>query len=736
MKLSDVLSQPAGLSDVMAPDDFGVPHYDNALLEKLRPVAIAGNQALAGYGHGVQSLGEGLGQIGMHVGGAIGSASPEEVRAYDQRIKDEADIYNRDLGQTGAGKVGNFLGQAVTTLPVGEIGLPAKAIAAGAGPMVRLGTNALNALTKTGVQGAAINAAQPVEDVRQPQSLSDVITGNQPKGEDFLPAKLGQAVEGAAIGAGGNLALRGVGAGVEALANLPNAAIRAKAAPATIEAVNEPTPAPAVAGSAMAPQAAVVSPADAVRTHIAEGEQLQNDIPGLTLTPAQQTGDKGLMMKEQKARQSSSTASQVFNEVDAPAAKALDDHIQRTIDTVSQNASTPGETGELVRTALNAQASKLDAARRAQAATDYGAVSQAAGNQPVIDPQNLRAALSDIKTEYGTSSTGSAKAFSSFADEQNKSDLGNVDNLVKLRRDMSRVTGGKDSISGEGVDRVVAHSINRCHRQRSGRIGAETRWHQRRRLAFNSEQKLSRRLAENRLPESLAARQVARQGSHGRHQRLQHHCARENHGAAQDNVARAEMSTTRALMQDVAPDVWQTAKAQVLQDALEQSRNTAVSKGANPLPMQPGEFQRALYGGSGAKAITSGKARIEAMFEPGELAEIQKSLGAVRRLGDMTGYNSSGTASQMEPELGGAAMSALHGNFGTAASKATSAISGLLTNQRVAAAMADPNGRKALLQLSKLPPEAAKARELTAYLATFAPAVSQPSQGEKPAQEP
>lgn len=42
-----------------------------------------------------------------------------------------------------------------------------------------------------------------------------------------------------------------------------------------------------------------------------------------------------------------------------------------------------------------------------------------------------------------------------------------------------------------------------------------------------------------------------------------------------------------------------------------------------------------------------------------------------------------------------------------------------LNSKQLAAAMADPNGRAALLQLQKLPPGAAKAREITAYLAAL-----------------
>src|SRR5690349_20270793 len=138
-----------------------------------------GDRLLAGIGRGMTSIGQGAKQLGLHAGGAVGLVDPQTVQAYDQRVAEDSQLYERDLGQTGAGKFGDFIGQAVATLPAGGLGgLGAK----------QAGKAALGQIVKQGAtQGAAAGALQPV-------------TG----GDGFLADKAMQTGMGAVTGAAGN----------------------------------------------------------------------------------------------------------------------------------------------------------------------------------------------------------------------------------------------------------------------------------------------------------------------------------------------------------------------------------------------------------------------------------------------------------------------------------------------------------------------------------------------------
>jgi len=759
----------AALSGAPRDEDMGIAPVEGPFMNKLRDLAIIGQRGLAGYGRGVASLGEGLKQAGMHAGGAMGLIDPKDVSDYDRQIAEEAQLYNRDLGQTGAGQVGNFLGQAVTTLPLGG---PA---AKGAGIFASAG--------RTALQGATVGALQPVEEVRQPQSLSDLVEGTPAQGEDYGRAKLGQAALGAAIGGGSNLALRGLGAVAEAAQNLPTLRFRAKAGTPVVEAVNAPAPTAEVQPAAItnpsdfaeaqtqaADQAAKASntPANAARDFIAESDQLSKET-GVPLTPGQSTGSKGLMQMEQTARQSGKTADQVFAQ-DKAATQALDDYITRVTNNVSKNAATPEETGDLVRTALNKKVASLDAARRAQASTDYGAVRDLTNGAANIEPQNANAELQKIVSDYEGVGSPGADSLVRFAKKQlanidpnakaavdNPSGLvdargnlltspadaaasasatapaqGNLDKLIQLRSYLSKVAGGQAKISGDNVDRKLAAQL-------LGAIDND----------MLSAQGVGGKVGDALKTANANYRNASQQIDYVKQSPLGKLLGQEvtNGGDTFNTIPpeklisrlktmqTSQVSTTRALMQDSAPDAWQQAKRTIIENALEQARTTPVSKGANPLAIQPGEFVRAIYGGSTPKAIANGQAWAKAMFDPGELADIQKAVGVAKRLGDMTGYNASGTAPMLEQGLTDIATKAAMGSKIGMAQKAVGLANDFFASKRLAAAMADPNGRKALLQLQKLPPESAKARELTSYLATLAPAVSVPSDSQQPGKE-
>jgi hypothetical protein len=162
-------------------------------------------------------------------------------------------------------------------------------------------------------------------------------------------------------------------------------------------------------------------------------------------------------------------------------------------------------------------------------------------------------------------------------------------------------------------------------------------------------------------------------------------------------------------MQDASPEAWQAVKRQLIEDALEKAHSAAPSLGANTLALQPGAFVRALGGHT-----PQGQAWARALFDPPEFTQLSNAFRAAQRLGDKTGFNFSGTAQQIE-NLG---LNIPTSTLGVA-QKAASGTARTLARKRLVAAMESPDGRKMLLQLSRLPPGAPEARTLAARMAAI-----------------
>ena len=104
-------------------------------------------------------------------------------------------------------------------------------------------------------------------------------------------------------------------------------------------------------------------------------------------------------------------------------------------------------------------------------------------------------------------------------------------------------------------------------------------------------------------------------------------------------------------------------------------------------------------------------AQLRALFTPKEYAQIDDAFNAMRRLGDKFGANYSGTAPATE-------MLNLLRGFGvkTAASVGSQVI-GL---RKMANVMLNADGRRALVELSRLPPQSRQAASLAGYITALA----------------
>jgi hypothetical protein len=653
-----------------------------------------------GVKHGVESVAQGLEQLNRRA--VPIDNNPELVKMigqtestpqFDERVRQENADFDAGAGQTGWGVGGNLLGNVIATAPLGMASIPARALpVAGATGLARLAPY-LEAILRGSATGAAGAATQPVltKDNGEP-TLSDLITGQNP-GPSFAEEKMKQAGLGALVGGA-----------VPVLAR-PAAAIIEKLLPKNVSTL----PFRAVAGRKVTEAAQDAAPPTPARAFMDESDQL-SAATGVPFTPGQSTGSKGLTMLEQKLRQSSRTADQVF-EHDNNATAALDTYITRMLRNTSQNARSPEETGDLVRTAIRSKVGQVEQMRRQVAEQQYGAIRQLIGGKPIIPADNLRAALSDVASEYGSIATPGAKALSRFADKTSSSELGDVQNLMKLRSYLSKVAGGQAKISGEMVDRKIAASmlsaidndLDAGAQQLGGRVGDMLKAANQNYKNFSGQMEYLQRSPLGK----LLGEDVTNAMTGGSFNTVPAEKVLER----VRKMTPSEASATRVMMQDVSPEAWQALKRQVIEDALEQARLAAPSQGANTLAMQPTAFVRALNG-----QHAQGQAWAKALLEPGELTQLNNAFKAAQRLGDKTGFNFSGTASALEGGVEKAARDAGNVTPLGVVSRVIGGASSRLTSKKLAAAMVDPDGRKALLKLSQLPPQSKQAASLLGYI--------------------
>lgn len=617
-----------------------------------------------GMGRAPVAAGQSLKQLALHGGAALGLVDPADVRSYDQQVADEAALYEAGVGNTLVGKAGSLTGNAMLAYSPGGI-------ARGIGLAGQAVTRSLPGLMG---RAAAVGAAE--------SAMTNPAT--DPDGS-FVGQKLEQAGLGAMTGG----ALSGLGHGVGRVVE----ETRSRNLPFRIAAGRVSNDAP-------------LSPAD---TAFARESDALSQRTGVPFTPGQATGSRGLTGLEQAVRQSSRTADRVFD-VDSKAAGALDSYVNRIMDGISSTDRSAGETGDMVRDALKGRIAKLTQQRARVAKDQYGRINQLVGGRPLIEPDNLRAALSDVAAEYGSIEAPGAKALSTFATNTSTSELGDVSNLMKLRSYLSKVAGGQARISGEPVDRKVAatmlgaidNDLDSSANRLGGNVGEMLR------AANQNYRNFSE--AINYVKASplgkMLGKDVADRIVGGEFNTV----APEKVIDKLRTMKPSEVSVTRNLLQDESPDTWAAVRRQLISDAMDKARSTASTAGAKTLPMQPASFVRALGGNTSA-----GRAWLNQVFPKGELGQLTDAFNAALRLGDKFGYNGSGTAAQMESlDMLNVPTSAT----GVATKLAKGAAARMFGN-RLAAAMATPDGRSALLQLDKLPPSAARSNELISKIAAI-----------------
>lgn len=433
----------------------------------------------------------------------------------------------------------------------------------------------------------------------------------------------------------------------------------------------------------------------------AEGERLAQ-ATGVSLTPGQVSGSKAVNMVENAARQSLAGAEKAA-EGDRMRIQQLADHFNGILDRVSKNATSPDLAGARIQEATRDTIGKMEQARASQAAADYGKLRELTQNSVKLQPDNLRAQLADLAIEHGNMGTSSSDAIASFAKRQMDAGAagGDLDKLLMLRSHLGKVASGQAKISGDPLDRSIAAkmlgAIDDDLEQNAANmpqgVGDALR-------AANANYRAASQQIDSVRKSPLGkllGEDVAGALDTGAFNTL----APETVMARINKLPPSQLGIVRGIMEKDQPEAWATLKRSMLEDAFEKAKAMPASAGANTPVLQPSQLVKAL----------GDDRKLRAVFNPQEASEIRDALDVARRLSDKTGYNFSGTAAQAD----------LLKLFHSLSVKGAASLGGSALGMRsIARVMADADGRRALLELKRLPPASDRARQLAAQITAIA----------------
>ena len=663
--------------------------FDAHELGRPAPVAALGDSAsdkpsfgqnfVAGLGRTLPNLGRGIQQIGAEAFGALGDlafvGSPELgrghamasglIRKHLQREAAEERQSSEALMGTGGGFLGNLVGEVGITAPLGGVGLAAR------------GASALRGALGAGASGGLMAALQP--------EATD--------GERERNMALG-------AGVGGGLSVMGRGAMALGENLLPNNV--------TARALN-------------------VFQRKANQTPFAqEGEALAQRT-GIDLSPGAISGSRAMTGAENMSRSSLFSADKAFEADERVAGQAIQ-HIERTMDRISPTSASAAGVGDRIQQTVRGAVDKIIDARETGAARQYGAVQKLVGDRPVVTYDATKNALRGIIDEY-TDVVGAdarrvrtqaqrlldemsakdgftldaarrARGFYGKAAARSANVFSNVDKSLDARLagrlygamsdDLDAAALKIDELAGFGQNMPAQPGVtatrpsemlrqaNEDYRNYSQLLKGVQMGPLRRLLG--DEIAVGDAMTVNTLPPETVVQRV-------------------------NAMKPGEVDLLKRLMQNAAPDDWQQYKRLIVEDALSEAQTFPASAGARTLPFNAGGFIRAIGGDKPDKVE-----RLKALMEPGEMAEIMDALQASRRLGDSFGRNFSGTGPYNEM------VSAIRNFTVTGLSTTATTAAGF---NKIARMMLDADGRRAVIELSRLPPQSKQANDLAAYLASF-----------------
>lgn len=657
-ELEQIFSQLGGSSQ---PEQRSLPQETMSTFER----------GAAGLGRFMTEVGQGAKQIGMEAGEAVGIVDEGSSDAYQQKIAEEKALWDKYSEGDAAARTGEIAGA------VGAAFLPMGAATKGAG------------LLKSTLQAGGVGAVE---------------AGLQPvyEGDNFIKEKGEQAAVGAAFGAGAN-------AGLDALGRL----------------VENVTPTNIVGRFA---NKMADSSDEAFKK---EGRDIVEKT-GIELTPGAQTGSKTLTFLENRARQSFWTADKAFA-VDEKIGKQAVDYIDDLATRMKGETVDAEGMGNALRNAVKKSVDDILDSRDAIAKKNYGMIREALPNGN-FSTSNVVDEAKRILDEYeGVSGSEALKVrremkrvvkdlqgkkvktkdFDPIMNTPAEFKTNNIDlsTALKNRSYFSRVSKGaanlfKDIQSAEQrrIGARLTQAIERDFDDLAETAGSDVgallkEANQSYRQHMQSIDYIEKTAIGKMLGEDTVAPLFGASGNS---------IAPEKVAQKFLSLKPSEMKSIVGVLEKHSPETVNTAKTFMLRNALEAAKQQAPSEGAKTLSINGSTFMRTLRGTSGRNA-EEGMKRVNALFDKKEVDEIKLAIDALERWRDKFGYNFSGTAAANEFS------SVLMGGANVAASSALHAFGA----NKVAKAMSNPNIRKRVIELQKLPPQSAKAREYVSYLAPF-----------------
>lgn len=628
---------------------------------------------MAGMGQGmtsaVNSIEQLMANVPMLAGPLAGAIPPGMAELTNQRANENARL-DAPLLDTTAGQLGGIGGELVATLPAGMGG---KAVQ-GAGWLAKT----LNA-ARIGAQGGAFaGAAQPVVGEDQ---------------QSFGANKAAQVGVGGSVGGLSGGTLNRAGALLENL----------------------------VPSNAMATVTNYFGGKANKGALAREGEEIAKRT-GIDLTPAQVNADPSMTMAENMARQSIFSRSMVA-EGDKKRVGQLVEHLDRTLNGISKSGASPEIAGAQVQNAAKNVIKKIEDTRSKVAGEDFGRVEKLVNGAPVIKAQSFDNTLAKLIDENSVAPEGSGQAAIAKALESLRSKVSTpgeggqltdlrVSDMLKTRRYLSQVSGGAATLAGATdkpmqkraaamLLKALDDDIEGSAGALGGEIGQALKKANGNYRAFSQQlESVEKSPLRTVLGEDLAG--AVESGSFNT-------VAPEKVMSKLSGMTPTELGVTRRLLEKDNPEAWATFKRGYLESAIEKAKEMPASAGVNTPVMRPTQF---------VKNVGDQK-RLEAIYSPQEVAEINAAVNAARRMGDSTGYNFSGTAPAQEA-LG------LMNRVTTAGLRGISEVGSMaLGSRKLARLMNDNKGRAALLELSRLPTQSQRARELAAQISAIAAADGQ-----------
>jgi hypothetical protein len=664
---------------------------------------------------GVQQLAANVPMSAL-IPGFSGSVDPGMAAELSKAAKEKAKLDAPLLAAPG-GTTGSALGNIAMLAPAGGI--------------EGIGTGVARAATSGGLQGLLAGLSQPVT------------------ADDYAAEKAKQAGTGAAFGGGVGGVLNMLGKGAQAL--MPQN----------------------LAGSVMN----FLGRDSGSAAHAAEGEALAQRT-GIDLRPSEVTGQPQQAMAENLARQSITSRNLAFQS-DQKVSQQWLDHINRTLDGISSQPGDMATVGQRVQGAVKNAVDDLTKRRDLLANQEYGDIRTITKGAATIEPQNTNQLLQQIVSDYGNVGTPSADALANFAKknlanvapmakltpaEQGFLDMlqkvnpaqqqamlqkvaaadpqlaanvqqamggvanatapaqGNLDKLMQLRQFASKVASGQAKISGDNIDRrigaqmleSIGSDLDAASQSLPGDVGAMLK------QANSHFAEASGKIEgiQNSALGKLVGPEFVDAINGGTFNQIPGATVVQKIASMQPE----QLAMTKGILQNADPDVWQSVKRAYFEDAVQKAQQMPPSLGARTVAANPGKFLNEIGN------TPEDSARLAAMLDPAEHAQISDAMDAARRLAGRIGYNTSGTAPWSQAM---ALLSTLPRAIAGDPTAVPQAAAQVIIPRSIANIMLNSDGRAAVQQLSRLPPGSAKFREIAAKLAAISQAqdVNPPAQG-------